>query len=188
MAAIYSTSTQEGIDINSVYMLDPGFPEYPGPPFVPGNLAWGTDGSEFVYCTSSVTISAGSLVLISSVMSSWSVAPTGGTVATAPTGQLMGVVGGALGTVFVPAPSGTQRGSYFWVQRAGNAPNVRSGATATKNAALFTSATLPGAVSSTGGGAGTTYGVTGLVISNNNGSTAGPNTAVLNYPVAGAGG
>jgi hypothetical protein len=188
MAAIYSTTTQEGIDINSVFLVDTSFPEYPAPPFIPGQLAWGTDGSEFVYCTASVTISAGSLVLISSVMSSWSVAPTGGTVATAPTGQLLGVVGGSLGSAFVPAPAGTQKASYFWVQRAGNAPNVRTTATATKNVALFTSATTTGAVSSTGGGAGTTYGVTGLVISNNNGSTAGPNTAVLNYPIVGAGG
>ena len=186
MAAIYNTSTKEGVDINTVFTLDTGTPEYPRPPFNPGELAWGTDGSEWVYCTASITIAAGSVVLISEVPNSWSVALIGGaTVATAPTGDLVGVTGGASGTLAVPAPTGTQTAQYFWVQRRGNAPNVRTAASTTKNAQLYSSATSGGIVSSTAGGAGTTYQINGLVISQATGSTAGPNTAVLNSPVVG---
>ena len=48
---IYSTTTQSGIDINTVFLLDTtGHPEYPAPPFYPGKVAWGTDGSAWVYC------------------------------------------------------------------------------------------------------------------------------------------
>ena len=71
-AAIYSTTTQEGIDINNVFLLNVAqYPEYPAPPFLPGELAWGTDGSEFVYCTASVTLAAGSVVVVSAVPGSW---------------------------------------------------------------------------------------------------------------------
>jgi hypothetical protein len=110
----------------------------------------------------------------------------GATTATAPTGDLVGVVGGSTGTMVVPAPSGTQKGMYFWVQRAGNVPNLRTAATTTQNAQLHTSATVGGIVSSSGGGAGTTYQINGLVVSQAQGSTAGPNTAVANWPVVGA--
>lgn len=185
-AVIYSTTAQEGIDINSVFMLSSGTPEYPAAPFIPGELAWGTDGSEWVYCTASITIAPGSVVVISAVPGSWSVALIGGATiaaASAPFGQLVGVVGGNNGSLAIPAPAAPQTGSYFWLQRAGNAPNVKSAASTTKNAQLYSSATVAGIVSSTAGGAGTTYQVNGLVISQATGSTAGPNTAVLNYPV-----
>ena len=90
---IYSTQTQSGIDINSVFMLDTNTPEYPAPPFYPGEQAWGTDGSAWVYATASQTLTAGYVVVVSVVPGSWSVAPIGGaTVATAPTGDLLGVV------------------------------------------------------------------------------------------------
>jgi hypothetical protein len=185
---IYSTTTQSGIDINSVYYLDTAsHPEYPAPPFLTGETAWGTDGSAWVYCTASQTIGAGAVVIVSEVPGSWSVAPVGGaTIATAPTGDLLGVVGGATGTVAVGAPSGTQTGAYFWVQRAGNAQNVNSAASTTKATQLHSSATVAGQVTVTAGGSGTTYNINGMVISQATGSTAGPNTAVLNWPVVGA--
>lgn len=189
-AAIYSTTTQEGIDINSVFILDTSTPEYPNPPFLPGELAWGTDGSEWVFCTASITLAAGSVALISAVPGSWSVAGVGGSSLTAAgnvTGRLVGVVGGSQGSLFVPAPTGTQKGTYFWLQRAGNAPNVRCLANTTIYSSLFSVSTLAGAVSSTGGGAGTTYFINGLVISQATGSAAGPNSAILNYPVVGVG-
>lgn len=186
-AAIYSTTAQEGIDINSVFILSSGTPEYPAPPFIAGELAWGTDGSEFVYCTASVTLAASSVVVISPVPGSWSVALIGGaTVATAPTGQLVGVIGGSNGSLAIPAPVAPQTATYFWVQRAGNAQNVKSVASNTKNTQQYSSATVGGAVSTTAGGAGTTYQINGLVISTATGSAAGPNTAVLNYPVVGS--
>lgn len=182
---IYSTTVQSGIDINSVFYLDTkSYPEYPAPPFYPGEQAWGTDGSAWVYATASITIGAGSVVIVSEVPGSWSVALIGGaTVATAPGGDLLGVVGGATGSVSVGAPSGTQTGSYFWIQRAGNARNVSCAAATTQDAQLHSSATVAGQVTSSAGGTGTTYQVNGIVISQAAGSTAGPNTAVLNWPV-----
>jgi hypothetical protein len=189
MATLYNTSTQEGVDINDVFILSSGTPEYPRPPFLPGSLAWGTDGSEWVYCTASITIAPGSVVVVSAVPGSWSVALIGGATiaaASAPVGQLLGVTGGGTGSIAIPAPAAPQTATYFWVQRAGNAPNVRSAASTTKNAQLYSSATTAGIVSSTAGGAATTYQVNGLVISQATGSTAGPNTAVLNFPVGGA--
>jgi|SRR5579864_4488464 len=188
-AAIYSTTAQEGIDINSVFILDSGTPEYPRPPFIQGELAWGTDGSEWVYCTASITVGAGSVVLISQTQGSWSVSLIGGATVSAAgnaTGLLVGVVGGSQGSLVVPAPSGTQTGTFFWVQRAGNAPNVKTLASTTKLSQLHSTATLGGVLSSSGAGTNTTYQVNGIVISNATGSAAGPNTAILNYPVVGA--
>ena len=192
MATIYSTTTQEGIDINNVFYLDTKtYPEYPAPPFLAGELAWGTDGSEWVYCTASITITGGSAVLVSQTAGSWSVALVGGSsvaAASNATGLLVGVVGGSQGSLVVPAPSGTQTGTYFWVQRAGNAPNVRTLASTTKLSQLYSVATSGGVLSSSGGGSGTTYQVNGIVISQAAvGSAAGPNTAVLNWPVVGSG-
>lgn len=185
--AIYSTTAQEGIDINNVFILDPkGTPEYPAPPFVPGELAWGTDGSEWVYVTSSVSVPAASVLLVSPVPGSWSVSLIGGTtVATAPTGQLVAVAGGSAGTLSAPAPTGTQTGNYFWAQRAGNCPNVSCAAATADNTLLHTTATVPGQVSSSSGGSGTTFQINGMVISQAAGSTTGPNTAILNFPTAG---
>jgi len=188
-AAIYSTQNMEGVDINSVFYLDTSTPEYPRPPFGVGTRAFGTDGSDWTYCTASITIGAGKVVIISDVPGSWSVALIGGaTIGTAPTGQLLGVVGGSQGRMFVGAPSGTQTGSFFWVQRAGNAQGIDCAASTTKEALLFSSATVGGRVSSTAGGSGTTYSLIGVVVSQATGSTAGPNTAVLNYPVVGSSG
>jgi hypothetical protein len=185
---IYSTTTQAGIDINSVFYLDTtSHPEYPAPPFYPGEMAWGTDGSFWTYATASQTLSAGNVVIVSEVPGSWSVAPIGGaTVATAPTGDFIGVVGGATGSVNVSQPTGTQTGSYFWIQRGGNAQNVNCAASTTKDAQLHSSATVAGQVSSSGGGSGTTYQINGMVVSQATGSTAGPNTAILNWPSVGA--
>jgi len=189
MAAIYSTTAQEGIDVNSVFLLSTGTPEYPRPPFLPGELAWGTDGSEWVYVTSSITVAPGSVLVVSPVPGSWSVALIGGaTIAAtaAPVGQLVAVSGGASGTLPVPAPASPQTANFFWAQRAGNAPNVSTAATTTKNAQLYSSATVAGQLSSSDPGAGTGYQINGVVISQAAGSTAGPNTAILNYPVVGA--
>ena len=189
-AAIYSTTTQEGIDINNVFYLNVAqYPEYPAPPFLPGELAWGTDGSEFVYCTASISLAAASVVVVSAVPGSWSVAAAGGSTiaaASAPVGQLVGVVSGANGSLAVAAPTGSQTGAFFWLQRAGNTQNIRAAASTTKNAQLYSSATTAGILSSTAGGAGTTYQINGIVITQATGSVAGPNTAVLNYPVVGS--
>lgn len=189
MPVMYNTSTMEGVDINDVFLLSSGTPEYPRPPFLPGTKATGTDGSEWVYCTASVTIAAGAVVVVSAVPGSWSVALIGGATiaaASAPVGQLVGVTGGGTGSVVVPAPVAPQTGAFFWVQRAGNTNRFNSVASTTKNAQLYSSAVTAGVVNSTAGGVGTTYQINGVVITQATGSAAGPNTAVLNYPTIGA--
>lgn len=186
--AIYSTTTQEGIDINNVFYLDTKtYPEYPAPPFLAGELAWGTDGSHWVYCTASITIGSGNVVIVSPTPGSWSVALIGGaTVATPPTGELVGVVGGSQGSLSVGAPSGTQTASYFWIQRAGNAQNVTSAASVSIYTQLHSSPTVGGQLTSVAGGSSTSYSVNGIVFSVATGSAAGPNSAILNFPVVGA--
>jgi hypothetical protein len=184
-AAIYSTTSQEGIDINSVFLLDvKSAPEYPAPPFLAGELAWGTDGSEWVYCTASVTIGFGNVVIIAGTPGSWSVAPITNTLVRAGFGQLLGVVGGSNGSMFVPAPSGTQTGSYFWVQRAGNAPLVLVGLSVAANATLHSSTTTGGLGAT--GGAGTSGIVAGIVFSQSAFTAGSRFNAILNYPLAGA--
>lgn len=185
--AIYSTTAQEGVDINSVFYLDvKSYPEYPAPPFLPGTIAWGTDGSQWTYCTSSISLGVGKVCLVSETIGSWSVALIGGaTVATAPTGDLLAVVSGSNGSLVVGAPSGTQTASYFWGQVRGNCQALDCAASTTKNAQLYSSATVGGRVSSSAGGAATTYQVNGIVVSQATGSAAGPNTAILNDPTVG---
>jgi hypothetical protein len=197
--AIYSTTAQQGIDINAVFVLDlSGTPEYPAPPFQPGELAWGTDGSEWVYCTASITIAAGNAVLVSQFAGSWSVAllvgatvsqvgpnPLTGSATTVTTtnmiGEFVGIVGGSQGSMVVPAPSGTQIGTFFWVQRAGNCPNIAMNGAGTTFTGLH-STTTAGSLSSSGGGSGTTVQVTGIVWSIATASATGPNPGILNYP------
>lgn len=187
---IYSTTHESGVDINNVFFLDTkSAPEYPAPPFIAGTQAWGTDGSAWVYATSSVSLANGAVVIVSEVPGSWSVALIGGsTVGTAPTGDLIGVVAGGNGSLVVGAPSGTQTASFFWLQRAGNCQALQvSSAGQTKDAQLYSTKTLAGYVSSTAGGAASTYQINGIVISQNTASTvASQNTAILNYPVVGS--
>ncbi|KAH0544518.1 hypothetical protein GP486_008514 [Trichoglossum hirsutum] len=185
-AALYSTVNEVGIDINSVFILSTGTPEYPRPPFNPGIQAWGTDGSEWVFCTASISIPAGSVVVISAVPGSWSVALIGGATAGGSFGAFVGVVGGSQGTMLVPAPASPQTGTYFWVQVDGNCPNVRTAASTTANAQLYDVAATAGIVGSSSPGTGSGYQITGMVISQAAGSTAGPNTAILNNPTIGA--
>lgn len=195
MATLYSTKHGAGVDVNQVFYTDlTASPEYPAPPFTPGELAYGSDGSEWVYCQASIAINPGQVVLIGTQYSTgignvaaqaWSVSLIGGsTAANAPVGQLVGVVGGSAGTMTVTAPSGTQTAANFWVQRAGNCPNVAfvSGGTGTTLTQLHSSPTLAGAVNAAGGGSGTTYQIAGMAFTNATASAAGPNTGILNFP------
>jgi hypothetical protein len=198
---IFSTTAQQGIDVNAVFLLDPvNALEYPAPPFQPGELAWGTDGSEWVYCTASLTIGAGQAVGISTFPGSWSVAPLVGLTITqtngvavngitavtiaASVGMLVGVVGGSQGTMVVPAPSGTQTGAYFWVQRAGNCPNLAMNGSGAIYSQLSSTAAASGSLTSAVAIASTTVAVNGIVWSLATASATGPNTAILNYPSA----
>jgi len=187
--AIYNTSNLEGVDINQVFILNAvGTPEIPRPPFNPGQLAWGTDGSEWVFCTASITIPAGSVVVVSPIPNSWSVALIGGATITGtfvPFGQFVGVVGGSQGSMVVPAPASPQTATFFWVQVAGNCPNIRSAAAVTLGAPLFDVAATGGAVGLTPGAA-SGYAITGMVLTQAAGSVAGPNTGILNNPTIGA--
>jgi hypothetical protein len=183
MAFIYSTVTQSGIDINNVFYLDAkGAPEYPAPPFLAGELAWGTDGSEWVYATASITITSGSAVIFSPVAGSWSVALLTSTNGRTGFGDLIGIVGGATGSVNVSQPTGTQTASFFWVQRAGIAQRVLTANSLAANVSLGTSA-VGGLLGTIVGG--TSALVSGIVFSTLNNASGGAVQAVLNYPTSG---
>lgn len=179
--AIYSTTVQQGVDINNVFYLDTKtYPEYPAPPFIPGEYAWGTDGSEWVYCTASVTIGAGNVVLINSTPGSWSVAQITNTNSRANFGAWCGVVGGSQGSLFVGAPSGTQTASYFWVQIAGNAQAVLCGLSLSAFT-LAHSSTVAGAIGASGG-VGTSAQIAGIVFSQTASVVNSRFNAVLSNP------
>lgn len=184
-AAIYSTQNESGIDINNVFSLSTGTPEYPAPPFLPGTLAWGTDGSSWVYSTASITIAAGSLVSFSLTAGSWSVAlvtsttAAAGAAGTSKLGTLLGVVGGSQGSLVVPAPSGSVTGTYFWVQRSGNVPKLLTANSINANVLLHTSA-VGGLVGTSSSSA--TVQVAGIVFSQTAAASATGYTAVANYP------
>lgn len=148
-------------------------------------MAWGTDGSEFVYCTASVTIGSGNVVIINGTPGSWSAAVLTNTLARAGFGQLLGVMGGSNGSLFAGAPSGTQTGSFFWIQRAGNAQQVLVGLSLSANTQAHSS-TLAGGLGATGG-VGTSASINGIVFSTIAGTVGSRFAAILNYPVAGAG-
>ena len=187
VTAIYSTTNMEGVDVNQVFYLDTKtYPEYPAAPFGAGTQAFGTDGSAWVFCTASASLPAGTVVIVTETPGSWSVAAIGGSTVSAPVGDLLGVVGGSLGTLTIGAPSGTQTASYFWVQRNGNCPNVRSLAATTADHLLYSSATTAGVATSTGGGAGTTYTLSDMVISRRLDQRLAPTPAFLSWPVVGA--
>ena len=181
---IYSTTTQEGIDINNVFYLDTkSAPEYPAPPFLPGELAWGTDASEWIFSQATISIAPGSAVVFSApAAGSWSVTLLTNTNGRTLYGAYVGITGGATGSVTVQAPSGTQTNSYFWVQRAGLAPSVLVGYnTITLNSTVATSATAGQFGINI---AATTATINGIVFSKTSGSaSSGP--AVLNYPTVG---
>lgn len=129
-----------------------------------------------------MTLGAGNVVLINQTPGSWSVAAITSAAARTGFGQLVGVVGGNAGTLQVSQPTGTQTGSYFWVQRAGNAPAVLDGTVATLNTQLATSTLAGGlgtAVTST------TALVNGIVFSQTAATVGKTYPAVLNYPTVG---
>jgi len=201
--AIYSTTHQQGIDINALFYLDPvNAPEYPAPPFQPGELAWGTEGSEWVYVMASLTstILPGYGLLITSSIAPgynlqqafgtglWSVAPIG-SVTTIPYSQLVAIAGGSTGLLTILPPTGSQTGVWFWAQRAGNVPNLafgpQAGATGTINVPLHSSPTVSGGVFNTVAAAGT-YLIQGLAFTNATATVAGPNSGIANYPSVGS--
>ena len=182
MAFIYNTTSQSGIDPNQVFQLNvTNNPEYPAPPFLPGELAWGTDGSEWVYSTSSITLAAGSVVIVSATPGNWSVALLTNTNGRAGFGSLLGVVGGATGSVNVPSCGTNVTGNFFWIQRAGNAQKVLSSYTLGTTFALTHTSTLGGQIGATGG-VGTSAIVAGIVFSQVPTATTAGYNAVLNYP------
>lgn len=183
MAALYNTSNKEGVDVNAVFILDPvGTPEIPAPPFNPGERCFGTDGSAWVYCTASITIAAGSLVVMSGTPASWSVALLQNTLGRADFGQKIGVVGGSQGSMVVPAPTGTQQAAYFWAQVGGNIPKLLTSASINANVALHTSA-IAGKVGASV--AGTTATVAGIVFSQTAAASGTGYNAIATSPTVG---
>lgn len=181
---IYSTTSQMGIDINTVFQLNTAqASEYPAPPFVTGEFAWGTDGSTWQYVFNTGTLVAGSAVYFDTAVGSNSVAALTNT-QKGLLGQLVGVVGGPGGTMVVPAISGSITGNYFWVQRSGICPGLLSSTTIAANVALHTSGTA-GALGITGG-VGTSATVNGVVFGTAVATAGQVKPAVLNWPTIGA--
>ena len=164
------------------------YPEYPAPPFLVGELAWGTDGSEWVFAHSSISVAPGSVLIFNGLPAAssslgWSIALITNTLARAGYGALLGVSGGATGSVTVGAPSGTQTHNYFWVQRAGNAQLVAAAGTIAINASVFSS-TVSGQVTGSLGAA-TNAILNGIVFSAPTAAAGSSASAILNYPTVG---
>lgn len=124
------------------------------------------------------------MVIINGAPGSWSAAVLTNTLARAGFGQLLGVVGGSQGSLQISQPTGTQTASYFWVQRAGNAPLVLDSSSVASFTQLH-SGTLAGGLGATGG-VGTSASVSGIVFSVSAFTATSRFSAVLNYPTAGA--
>ena len=135
-------------------------------------------------CTSSITIASGSVVLISATPGNWSVSLLTNTNGRTGFGQLLGVTGGATGSVNIPSCGTNVTGNFFWVQRAGNAQRVLSSYTLGTTFALVHTSTVGGEVGATGG-VGTSAQVAGLVFSVVPTATAAGYNAILNYPTVG---
>ena len=121
------------------------------------------------------------MVIFAPTPGSWSVALITSASARAAFGSLLGVCGGATGSVAVPSCGTNVTGNYFWVQRAGNAQKVLSGPSLGTVFALTHTSTVAGEIGATGG-VGTTATIAGIVFSQNPTATAAGYNAILNYP------
>lgn len=170
-----NSTPKEGVDFNTTYTAydqtaaqsSTNSPDYPAPPFVPGDTVKGTGDSDFVFVKASANITLGDVVILSST---YGAQPITTTLATK--GSLVGV-----------APVAITSGQYGWVQRAGTSTGGLRvvGATApfVQLAATTTAGVLDDVVT-TG-----TVNITGVIISATSGAATAATAGVLNYPVVG---
>lgn len=168
----FNTTNSEGVDFSAVFYLNSATPEYPRPPFAVGTVMKGSDGTEYVYVSSTSAQAVGDVCRLST---GW--AATGVNAADVGMfGLLVGVVPAA-----VSAAAGTVSAAFFWLQRAGICPAISVTTGVTANQQLYSMGTTGrlDASPATGDEA-----ITGLVTT----ATAASNLApgILNYPTVGA--
>jgi len=150
-------------------------PDVPGPPFAPGTVAFGTDGSVwmFVKLAASQTIAAGDYVYVSTPATF---------VVTALSNAAKALLGALVGVAGAAATSGTTSYEYIWIQRAGYNASTNCLTGSVANAALNTTATA-GRIDDSSS-AGNTAAVTGVVQTATAASNLSP--VMLNWPAIGA--
>lgn len=180
----FNTQNTEGIDFTATYtgynqasaVSSTNTPDYPGPtgPFTLGQVAKGTDGSEYVYVLAGGAISAGDAVIITNTAALWTANSVTSTLAASKLGDLIAVALVAIAS-----------GSYGWVQRAGKCALINVVASVSANVQLKTTGTagrLTGTIAT-----GSTVNVNGIVLASAQGGTAGAfQEGILNFPVVAA--
>ncbi len=178
----FQTFSIEGIDLSATYTgynqasaqsstNNPDYPSLTGQ-FSLGQVAKGTDGSEWVYVLAGGAITQGDVVLITNTGSLWTANSVTNTLAASKLGDYLAVA--SLSTV--------ASGSYGWVQRSGKCAGISVIASTTANVTMYTTTTA-GKLSSASV-ASTTSIASGIVL-----ATAGTTAtvqAILNFPVVGA--
>jgi hypothetical protein len=177
----FSTFSIEGIDLAATYtgyvqstaQSSTNNPDYPGPTgqFSLGQVAKGTDGSEWVYVLAGTAIAVGDTCLIVNTTTLWTASSITSTLAAAKQGDLVGVA------PLVAIASG----SYGWVQRSGKCAAISVAAATTANVALKTSTTA-GRLTTTLATA-VSVQISGIVIAATGPASAGVQQGVLNWPV-----
>ena len=143
--AFYGTTPVGGVDPTQYYVVSASLtPETPAPPFLPGQMVMGNNGSEFVFVQASTSISLGDFLAITTGATANSLTSTNVQSSLgARIGMASAVIAGSV--TYIPA------GAYFWATLRGMAQPGNLGtaitAPAGANIQLFTSATA-GAVTS----------------------------------------
>lgn len=141
----FGTINTSGIDPTTYYVVSASLtPETPAPPFVVGTMAYGNNGSEFIFVQASTSISLGDFLAVTNGETANSLTST----------NIVSSLGARIGmaaTVLAQSVTFIPAGAYFWATMRGSslAGNAGSAVTApvASNVQLFTSATA-GAVTS----------------------------------------
>lgn len=174
--AFYGTLNKDGVDMTVVYTVTASTtPETPAPPFLVGEQVFANNGSIFIFCQASTSISPNDFLAIKSSGQANSLTTTN---IAASGGVQIGVAPGATAGNGGTNPA-MLAGTYFWAALTGHQiPANAVAATTTSNVQLYTSATA-GIVTSL-----TTSGVAlgGIVVVAS--ATANPQTFMLTWPRA----
>lgn len=166
MANQFNTANTEGVDFTVTYTISTSTPEYPGPPFVLGQVVKGSDESEWVFVQAGGIIAIGNVVTISNAWVANAITTTN-----ASFGALVGVA-----PIVAFASS-----DYGWVQRQGKCNAIGVATAAAPNVQLATTATAGVIDDST---ATATKDLSGIIITaTNNAGSASTIAGTLNFPV-----
>lgn len=170
MVVPYSTSNTAGINFTEVFTPPTAGSYNTGQlaPLALGQIAQGTDGSEWVYCLAGVggVTGLGYAVVIDEAFGA----------------VMMSNSVGALGDKIGIAPVAALAGDYFWAQVYGTCDDIRVAASAAANVPLASTANAGELDDATGVG---TKNITGIVLTTARGGSAGNAPGTLNYPTVG---